>query len=210
LAKTRNPSQIADPETKPLETFLLYLSLGWEHIVSPEATDHQLFLMAMIAPFSWRNGKRLLVLITAFTIGHSLTLAFSSTGSIRIPSYGVELLIPFTIFLTALFHGLKGGDPKTKGQGFQTLYNLAGLFGLIHGLGFANTLKALLGREESLLLPLAGFNLGIELGQILVLFLLLGIRAGLETFIPKITRFWPMAVPLIAGAGSLWMIWERV
>jgi hypothetical protein len=193
-----------------MDNLLLYFELGWEHIVSVDAFDHQLFLLALVSPFAASDYRKLLILISAFTLGHCLTLALSSTGTIRLSSYWIEILIPFTIFLTAFFQLLQLKSSKESAQNLTTLYSIAGLFGLIHGLGFANTLKSLLGREQSLLVPLAGFNIGIELGQIAVLAFLLFIRQLLQYFFPGKPTIWIWTVCLIAATGSIWMIWDRI
>lgn len=191
------------------DSFLLYLKLGWEHIVSADAIDHQLFLLALVVPFSFRDRRNLFFLITAFTIGHCITLALSAQKVISFSSYIIELLIPVTILITALFQGMKSFLDRPQ-QEPGSLYGMAGFFGLIHGLGFANTLKSLLGREESLLVPLAGFNLGIEAGQIAVLCLLLIPGTAIRHFVPAFARYWMIGVSILAIAGSAHMIWERI
>jgi hypothetical protein len=191
------------------ESFLLYLKLGWEHIVSADAIDHQLFLLALVVPFSFRDRRNLFILITSFTIGHCITLALSAQKLISFSSYWIELLIPVTILVTALFQGIRSVRNLPQ-QEINSLYGMAGFFGLIHGLGFANTLKSLLGREESLLVPLSGFNLGIEAGQIAVLCLLLIPGTAIRYFLPAFARYWMIGVSLLAIAGSTHMIWERI
>jgi hypothetical protein len=189
-----------------METLFTYLSLGWEHIVSPDALDHQLFLLALVLPFSIREYKKILLLITAFTIGHSLTLALCSSGQIRLSSSYVEFLIPVSIFITAMLQWwrLENATP------FSSMFSLAGLFGLLHGMGFANTLKMMLGKEDSLLLPLAGFNLGVELGQIALLMLILGFRFILSKGLPKAESLISKAILVMVLLGSFWMIWQRM
>jgi len=193
-----------------LDQFIFYLGLGWDHIISMDAQDHQLFLMALVAPFTKADGKKLLLLITAFTLGHCLTLALSSSGSIRISSYVIELLIPASILITALFQLYLNGPTQKSIPDFRTLFSMAGLFGLVHGLGFANTLKSMLGKEDSILIPLAGFNFGLELGQILVLGFLLALNTLYLKVLPSKQKIWVLAISILAGLGSTWMIWERV
>src|SRR5690606_30408879 len=124
------------------------------------------FIIALCAVYLFRDWKKVLILVTAFTIGHSLTLALATTGWIRVNSDVIEFLIPVTIALTAFFNILK---PKpSKSRGIQTNYVFALFFGLIHGLGFSNYLRALLGRESSLFEPLLAFNLGLEVGQLFI------------------------------------------
>lgn len=153
-----------------MDSFLLYLHLGWEHIISVDALDHQLFILALVAGFSFQDWKKLLILVTAFTVGHSITLAMSVLDFLMIPTMMVEFLIPITIAITAFYNIIirKKNQRLTKGNYFLALF-----FGLVHGLGFANTARAAMSSEDHLLTPLLGFNLGLELGQILVVFILL-------------------------------------
>lgn len=148
-----------------MQDFLFYLKLGWEHIISLDALDHQLFVLALIAIYTAKDWKKILILITAFTIGHSVTLALSIFDIVRLPSNWVEFLIPLTIVLTALGNILI----KSKSQSRSNItYYLALFFGLVHGLGFANTARLMIAKSQSIALPLLGFNVGLELGQIVI------------------------------------------
>jgi len=167
-----------------LEDFILYLKLGWEHIISLDALDHQLFVLVLILAYSLNDFKKILILVTAFTIGHSLTLALSALDILRVPSDWVEFLIPLTIVLTALDNLILRNQSKTL---MRLNYYLALIFGLIHGMGFANTIRMTLAQEQSLFMPLLGFNIGLELGQIVLvaLFLLLSFIMVRLVKIPK-------------------------
>ncbi len=144
----------------------IYLHLGFKHIIDWAAWDHILFVLVLTLRYQWTDWKKLLVLVTAFTIGHSFTLALSTLNWINLPSDWIELLIPITIILTGISNfWVKSFDFKSK---YSLIYFLALFFGLIHGLGFSNYLKSLLGQEESILGPLFTFNLGLELGQLLI------------------------------------------
>ena len=119
-----------------MQDFIFYLKLGWEHIISLDALDHQLFVLVLVAVYSFGDWKKILVLVTAFTIGHSITLALSTLDIIRISSDWVEFLIPLTIVITAFDNIIfKGNQSKLM----RINYFLALFFGLIHGVGFANT-----------------------------------------------------------------------
>jgi HupE / UreJ protein len=150
--------------------FKEYFSFGWHHIISWGATDHILFIVALAAIYTINNIKQVLVLITAFTIGHSITLVLSSLNWVKIPTRTIELLIPCTIITTAVFNLFQ---KKFTPSSFRLNYVLALLFGLVHGLGFANGLKSLLGKTENIVLPLLGFNIGLEAGQIVVVLTIL-------------------------------------
>jgi hydrogenase/urease accessory protein HupE len=145
--------------------FKEYFFFGWNHIMSWAATDHILFIVALAAIYTIKNTKEVLVLITAFTIGHSITLVLSAFNLVKIPSRTIELLIPCTIIATAVFNLFQ---KKFTPASLRLNYVLALFFGLVHGLGFANGLKSLLGKTENIVLPLLGFNVGLEAGQIVV------------------------------------------
>ena len=148
-----------------MQDFIFYLKLGWEHIISLDALDHQLFVLVLVAVYSFSDWKKILVLVTAFTIGHSITLALSTLDIIMISSDWVEFLIPLTIVITAFDNIIfKGNQSKLM----RINYFLALFFGLIHGMGFANTARMMLAKEQNLFTPLLGFNIGLELGQIVV------------------------------------------
>ena len=150
-----------------MEQFKLYFQLGTEHILDINGYDHILFVIALCAIYVAQDWKKVLILVTAFTIGHSITLALSALEIINFRSDVIEFLIPVTIFITAFANIIR--KRNTLKPGFVNLNYFFGLFfGLIHGLGFSNYLKSLLGRNESIVSPLLAFNLGLELGQIII------------------------------------------
>jgi hypothetical protein len=154
---------------------LSYLQLGLRHILSLGAADHLLFLATLMLAGTQVRFKTLLILVTAFTIGHALTLALATLDLVRIPSSLVEQLIPATIIASALLNIWPWRAPRRVNAPTATEPSpwprsiLTGAFGLIHGLGFSGVLRQLLGSDESLLVPLLAFNLGIEVAQIVVI-----------------------------------------
>jgi hypothetical protein len=149
-----------------MSLFQLYFKLGLQHILDIQGFDHILFVLALCAVYVARDWKKILILVTAFTIGHSLTLALATFNVIQVRGEVIEFMIPVTIAITALTTIFK---PKpSTGKGVQLNYLYAVFFGLIHGLGFSNYLKELLGKEASLWQPLLAFNLGLEAGQIVI------------------------------------------
>lgn len=143
-----------------------YITLGFHHIADLNAADHILFLLALAAVYLVREWRSALLVITAFTLGHSLTLALAVTGALALPTGLIEFLIPVTILATCLENLLAVGRSASPGRRrFRAL--LAGVFGLVHGAGFANYLKALF--VDRIAVPLFGFNVGIELGQLIIL-----------------------------------------
>ena len=190
-----------------MQDFLFYLKLGWEHIISLDALDHQLFVLALIAVYSYSDCKKILVLVTAFTIGHSVTLALSILDIVRVPSAWVEFLIPLTIVLTALGNILM----KNKKQSQSKLnYYLALFFGLIHGMGFANTARVMIAKSQSIALPLLGFNVGLEVGQIAIVLGILILLFILLNIFKVNKKDWILFVSSGVFALSLKMTLERI
>lgn len=169
-----------------MNDFAFYFNLGWEHIISKDALDHQLFIIALAAIYLVHDWKRILILVTAFTIGHSFTLALSALDIVRVNSSWVEFLIPLTIVITAFQNFIN--TEKHYGS-YRMQYWLALFFGLIHGLGFANTIRFMLSESQSITVPLLGFNIGLEVGQLLVVGLLL-LMSYLVVNTLKLKRKW--------------------
>tara|TARA_Y100000385_G_scaffold282468_1_gene336966 strand:- start:439 stop:1020 length:582 start_codon:yes stop_codon:yes gene_type:complete len=152
-----------------MHPFEFYLKLGFEHIANLNGYDHILFLIALCAVYQINQWKKILVLITAFTIGHSITLVLVSLNFFSIPSDIIKFLIPLTILLTSLQNII---NVKQNENGFRMVKNylMALFFGLIHGMDFSNYFRALIMSPDEIVVPLLGFNLGIELGQLLIVF----------------------------------------
>ncbi len=148
-----------------MSDFSLYFQLGLQHICDWKGYDHILFVTVLCGIYQLHDWKKVLVLVTAFTIGHSVTLALSVFNILRINTSLIEFLIPVTIVLTALNNLGKRSIPQKK---ISITYFFALFFGLIHGLGFSNYLKSLLGRDTNIVAELFAFNLGLECGQILI------------------------------------------
>ena len=190
-----------------MQDFILYLKLGWEHIISLDALDHQLFVLVLVAVFGLKDWKKILWLVTAFTIGHSITLAMSVLDLLRVPGTWVEFLIPVTIFITATDNILMRNRPKNL---MQMNYYLALFFGLIHGMGFANTARVMMSEEQNIFWPLVGFNIGLELGQIVVVAIILAVLFILVDLFKVSRKDWVMFVSSAVFALSLQMSLERI
>jgi len=191
-----------------MSVFQLYLELGIEHIMDFRGYDHILFILTLCAVYFFREWKRVLILITAFTIGHSTTLVLATLDVVKISTGLIEFLIPLTIFLTALFNATYKSEKVNK-QLHTFKYAAALFFGLIHGLGFSNYLHNLLGNESSILKPLLAFNIGIELGQIIVVAVIMSTTWLVVNILQARRREWNL---LISGAGlgiSLVLMIER-
>ena len=162
-----------------MSVFTTYLQLGFLHICSWQATDHLTFLLALCAPYVLADWRRVVVLVTGFTVGHSITLALATLGIVGVNAPVVEILIPITIILTALVD-LKRVGPVLARQPIRSVSviwampnALAVVFGLIHGLGFSSYLRMLLGTQSRPVVELLAFNLGVELGQLVIVSLIL-------------------------------------
>ena len=189
-----------------MEDAAFYFTLGWQHIIGFDALDHQLFILALIVLYTLREWKQVLILVTAFTIGHSVTLALSTFHLVTIPSRLVEILIPFTIFITAAANIIKPVHGNAK---VELNYFLAMFFGLIHGLGFANTLQFMLARDQSLGWSLLSFNLGLEAGQITVVIFLLLLAHIFLYYLKVNRRYWVVVISALVLLASVKMIAER-
>ncbi|MGQ0765970.1 MAG: HupE/UreJ family protein [Gemmatimonadota bacterium] len=196
-----------------LSELITYFRLGASHIADLRGYDHILFIVALTAGYAWRDWRRLLWLVTAFTVGHSVTLALATIRVVRVEGPLVEALIAITIVATGLY-GLTRRSGATDGQerrgGDKLLYAMAGAFGLIHGLGFSSFLRSLLGAEENILLPLLGFNVGLEAGQLAIVFVVLLAGTLVCDLIGLLRRWWSSGLSAAAVGLGLMMIVERL
>jgi hydrogenase/urease accessory protein HupE len=191
-----------------MQSFGLYVQLGFEHISDLAGLDHILFLVALCAVYEIKQWKRLLVLVTAFTLGHSVTLALSSFGTITIPSNIIEFLIPTTILITALHNVLNRPSSETNSRMGKN-YIMALFFGFIHGMGFSNFFRALLMGDDSIAMPLLGFNLGIELGQLVVVGVIVSFAYIFLNVIRVKHRDWNVFISGAAAGVALLLMFEN-
>ncbi len=183
-----------------------YFEIGWHHIISWDALDHLLFVLALSAIYLIGNWKQVLILITAFTVGHSLTLVLSVYNMVRVDGSWVEFLIPCTIIVTAV---LNLTEKKYDPRSLRLNYFLALFFGLIHGLGFATAIRFMLAKDQSIGWSLFSFNIGLEAGQIVVVTGILFLsflavnKAGLKR------KWWVWGLSIITLSIAFKMAWER-
>ncbi len=181
-----------------MQDFNLYFRLGTEHILTWEALDHILFVTALCLRYLMKDWKKVIVLVTAFTVGHSITLALSALGWVHFPTRWIEFLIPITILFTAINNLFQKNNQEQRSK-LPIIYFFALFFGLIHGLAYANTFLSLEGKE-GLVGHLLAFNLGIEVAQILVVAIVLAISFIFVQML-KLRRFW-----WVRGASILILI----
>ncbi len=197
-----------------MSTFAVYLRLGIEHITDPKGYDHILFIIALGAVYALSDWRRLLWLVTAFTVGHSVTLALATLRLVAVDGAFVEAMIALTIFVTS---GLGIWQTERGRQAYRVVrdparfkYALALVFGLVHGLGFSTFLRSILGEEDSLFVPLLSFNLGLEAGQILILVAFLLVSFAVVRLVRVEASTWTFVVLGGTAGLSLVMLLERL
>jgi hypothetical protein len=177
-----------------MSEFWIYFEIGLRHVLDLFAYDHVLFLIALTVPYAFKDWKRLLLLVSIFTIGHTLALLLSVFGVIIIKGNLVEFLIPITILIVAFFNLFTAGK-SSKNESISVVVFITLFFGIIHGLGFASYFKSLLGGSpQSKLLPLSEFALGIEAAQIVVVFVVLILSYVVQTFFRFSKRDWTLVM----------------
>lgn len=187
-----------------MDDFNVYFNLGLEHITDLKGFDHILFIIALCTVYRFPDWKKLLFLVTAFTLGHSLTLALAVLKVINVNSEWVEFLIPVTIIITAITNLRK--PQKGKSAFKSPIYWLAAGFGLIHGMGFSSYLRSLLGKDNNIVSELFAFNIGLEVGQlaiVLITLLLTFIVTDLAKIKHQLWKTWLSG--LVAGAAMVLM-----
>lgn len=204
-----------------LSEFLVYLRLGFEHITDVGGYDHLLFVAALTASDLGRF-RRLFWLVTAFTIGHSITLALATLDLVSVSVSLVEVLIPLTILATSAVNAFAwgigarleasddGGEDNEIESETRLRYLIAIGFGLIHGLGFSTFLRAALGWEESIFLPLLSFNIGLEIGQLAIVAALSVLAFVLIRGLGLTRRAWVLGVSAITGGMALVLLMQRI
>ncbi len=173
-----------------MSEFMLYLQIGLRHVLDIKAYDHVLFLIALVVPYGFKDWKKIIILVSIFTLGHTLALLLSVFDMLKINSSLVEFLIPITILCTAVYNlfnaGKGGGKSNISVAVFITLF-----FGIIHGLGFSNYFNSILaGSPGDKFIPLLSFAVGIELAQLTVVLVVLLLSFLIQYFIRNSKRNW--------------------
>ena len=189
--------------------FQLYFSLGREHILNyKNGYDHILFVVSLCALYTLNDWKRVLVLVTAFTIGHSITLALSTLHIINVKPDIIEFLIPLTIFITSISN-LFRNEENLSDRALQLNYAYALFFGLIHGMGFSNYLRSILGQDKSIIAQLFAFNIGLEVGQIIIVVLFLTLSFIVVSLFGVSRRDWKLIISSAIAGIALMLLNER-
>ncbi len=191
-----------------MNDFTLWFTTGIEHITDLNGYDHILFVTLLVISYPIKDWKKLLLLVTGFTIGHSISLALSVTNFIKAPQNVIEVLIVATIFITAIYHAInfrQSGEKKP-----WMILALITLFGGIHGLGFSYLLHSMLGHEQSLALPLLYFNLGLEVGQLIIVAIVLVFSLLLTSVFKCPFKIYKLSLSCIIALITLKMFVERL
>ena len=197
-----------------MSEFLVYFNIGLKHVLDINAYDHVLFLMALVIPYAFKDWKKVLILVSLFTLGHTLALILSVFGVVRFDGHLVEFLIPITILITALFHLFTSGK-SSKNESITFVAVITLFFGIIHGLGFSSYFKTILpGNASDKLIPLLEFALGIEAAQLIVVLVFLIISYIAQTIFRFSKRDWALVLSAFTIGVVLPMlieseIWNR-
>lgn len=179
-----------------IENFWFNVEYGMNHVLDINAYDHVLFLTVLTIPYLFKDWKRVLLLVTVFTVGHTLSLTLAAYGAVAIRDSIVEFLIPITILIVAVYNVFTAGKTSKKGK-IGVLFVSTLFFGLIHGLGFAREFRMFVGNSDSKLVPLLEFALGIELAQIIIVFVVLFLSFLFQTVFRFSKRDWMMVISSI-------------
>lgn len=192
-----------------MNDFNFFMQRGLFHVLDINAYDHILFLIALVVIYQFRDWKKILAMVTAFTIGHTLTLTLAVYQIFRLKTEWIEFLIPLTIFLTAIFN-LLFINKNVKAKGISINIFFAFFFGLIHGMGFSGYFEIIIGKTKNKLLPLLEFALGIELAQIIIVLVVLLFGLIIQNIFKVSKRDWILVSSSMVAGMTIPMLIERV
>ena len=179
-----------------LDNFWFNVQYGINHVLDINGYDHVLFLMVLTVPYVFKDWKRVLILVSTFTLGHTLSLVLAAYDIVSINGVLVEFLIPVTILIVALYN-IFTASKKSKEQKIGVLFFSTLFFGIIHGLGFAREFKMFMGKSDDKLMPLIEFALGIEIAQVIIVFVVLFLGFFTQTIFRFSRRDWMMVISAI-------------
>jgi hypothetical protein len=191
-----------------MDDFMLYFKMGLNHVLDFSAIDHILFLIVLTVVFSFKQWKKVLWLVTLFTLGHSLSLALAAFEIVEISVDLIEFLIPLTIFITAVINLFTAKKTSKGKENINLVFAL--FFGLIHGLGFSNYFKMMIGQEEDKVLPLLEFALGIEAAQVITVLSILSLGFFFQNVFNVNRRDWILVFSSIVIGFSIQMMMDSV
>ena len=175
---------------KIMSEFMLYLNVGLKHVLDINAYDHVLFLTALVVPYHFKDWKKIITLVSVFTLGHTLALVLAVFELVKINVTLVEFLIPITILCTAVYNLFQSGKGKNTASISATVF-ITLFFGIIHGLGFSNYFNSILaGTPSDKIIPMLQFAVGIEIAQLAVVVTVLLASFIIQYFIRNSKRNW--------------------
>lgn len=179
-----------------MEQFKLYFELGLTHVLDINGYDHVLFLVVLAAPYLFSSWKKILFLVTVFTIGHSISLVLSSYNVVSVNSKLVEFIIPVTIAFTAIFNIITSGK-RIYNSKISLIFLITLLFGVIHGLGFSNYFKMIVGNTDYKFIPMIEFALGVEFAQIIIVIVVLLLSTIAQNILNISKKYWVLILSSI-------------
>jgi hypothetical protein len=179
-----------------MEQFKLYFELGLTHVLDINGYDHVLFLVVLAAPYLFSSWKKILFLVTIFTIGHSVSLVLSSYNVVSVNSKLVEFIIPVTIAFTAIFNIITSGK-RIYNSKISLIFLITLLFGVIHGLGFSNYFKMIVGNTDYKFIPMIEFALGVEFAQIIIVIVVLLLSTIAQNILNISKKYWVLILSSI-------------
>lgn len=185
----------------------IYIILGFEHISDWRGFDHILFIVTLCSIFTWQHWKNVALLVTAFTLGHTLTLALAAFKLIVFNTSIIELLIAVTILITAIVNIWISRMPHK--QNYKLHYLFAVVFGCVHGMGFSIFFSSLMMEGMDLLIPLFSFNIGLEFGQLIIVIVYFFISFLIQKYSNISKNSWTLIMSVIAGSMALAMVLHR-
>jgi len=192
-----------------MSEFWLYFETGLRHVLDINGYDHILFIAMLAVPYTFKDWKNVLLLVTLFTIGHTLSLILSVFGIVTVNAAMVEFLIPITILVAAVYNIIKLGKKTSKNNSINFIAITTLFFGIIHGLGFSNYFKLLLGKNaDDKVLPLLEFALGIETAQVIIVLAVLILGYILQEFFRMSKRDWVLITSAFVAGVVVPMIIE--
>ncbi|MGB1307969.1 MAG: HupE/UreJ family protein [Oceanihabitans sp.] len=179
-----------------LDEFWFNVEYGIAHVLDINAYDHVLFLIVLAVPYLFKDWKRILFLVSMFTLGHTLSLVLAAYGVVSVNGKLVEFLIPLSILILAVYLIFTAGK-KAKKENIGLLFFVTLFFGLVHGLGFAREFKIMVGKTENKLVTLLEFALGIEIAQLIIVFVVLFLSFIMQTVFRFSNRDWVLVISAI-------------
>ncbi len=190
-----------------MSDFWFYFKIGLQHVLDWQAYDHVLFLLVLVAGYMLKDWKKVVVLVTVFTIGHMFSMALSVYNIVNVSGRVTELLIPITIIVTGIYNIAAAGQTSKKDRNILLLVTVC--FGLIHGLGFSSYFKVISSDLEAKGIPLVAFGIGIEAAQCIAVLVVLLCSGIIQILFRFSKRDWIIVLSAIVVGITIPMLMEK-